>query len=109
MRIDNKKKTKEDLQREQKINKLEEELKIPASTIVTGSGLIGGMALSMTGVTMMVTGAILSLTIIGAIIGIPLLIIGFVIFLVSGLVGGGGLLGGLILKIKESLKKKKKQ
>ena len=57
--------------------------------VLAGSAVASGMAIAM-----MVIGAILSLTGIGAIIGIPMLIIGFVGIFIGPIIGGlGGALG----------------
>jgi len=112
LKINGKNPTKADKLREQKIIHLQEELKVPTASKIAGGlaagGLVGGMALSWTGIIFMLIGGILTITIIGAIIGIPLIIIGFILFIVSGFVAGGGLIGGLIAGIIGALTGKKK-
>ena len=103
LRISNKNLTKEDNNRLQKIKQLESELNFKLGT---GSKLfIGGSAMSLVGIFMMIIGGILSLTVIGAIIGIPLLIIGFIIIIGSGLLSflgiGTGVTKGIINEIKK--------
>jgi len=106
--------TQRDLKRQEKIKELERELQPSAGGILAGGGLIGGMALSMTGVSMMVIGGILILTIIGAPIGIVLFVLGLILLILSGIfallgVGSGATVGiiGYISKIMMRPKKKR--
>ena len=69
--------------------------KVTSPSGLAAGGLVAGSAMAMTGVFMMVIGFILTITIIGAIIGIPLLIIGLILFLLSGAAAGVGILAGI--------------
>jgi len=100
--------TERDIKRQEKIQELEKELKPSAGGVIAGRGLVGGMALSMTGVGLMVVGGILTLTVVGAIIGIPLLIVGFILFIISGAVALLGAGSGLTVWIAEKLGKFRK-
>jgi len=80
---------------------------LSTATQTASVGLLGGSALSIVGIMLMVIGTILLFTIIGAPIGILLLIIGFILFIGSGIFAGAGLLGGLFIKIVKLFERKK--
>jgi len=107
IKISGKKPSKEDKIRLQKINELESELKVSLWVKLTGGGIMGWII----GAFLMVIGALLSFTIIGAIIGIPLFIIGFIMLVGGVLVTlfgiGSGATSGIVKAIKKSKENKK--
>jgi len=107
IKVSGKKLNKEDERRLQTIKQLESELKISLGTKLVGGGVLGGALMSVVSVSMMVTGIILSITIVGAFIGIPLFIIGFLMLIGSGLFALLGIGGGATTEIIKVIKKGK--
>ena len=76
---------------------------------IAAGGLVGGGGLAMGGIVFIVIGVILSLSIIGMIIGIPLIIIGFIMLAIGGLIGGLGIVGGILVGIINFFKGKRRK
>lgn len=73
-----------------------------AQVEITGAGVkIGGSVAGLVGTGMLITGAALSLTGVGAVVGVPLAISGGAVGGVGGLTVGGGILGESISKNKK--------
>ena len=108
IKISNKKPTKKDEGRLAKIHQLESELKVGLGTKLAGGGLLGGIVMVWGGIFLIIIGTLLSLTIIGAIIGIPLMIIGFIMILFCWIFPLIGIGSGATAWIINLIKKKKK-
>jgi len=101
--------TARDRKRKEKIKEIEERLQPGLGTQLAAGGFKGGVALSMSGILLMLIGVILSITGIGAIIGIPLLILGLIMFLLSGIVAIIGIGSGATVGAAKGLKKLKQK
>jgi uncharacterized membrane protein YbhN (UPF0104 family) len=108
LKLNNRKPTATDIKRQKKIKEIENILGAGLGTKLFVGGFIGGMGLSMSGVFMMVIGTVLCFTIIGAIVGIPLMIIGFIMFIGSGIVALLGAGSGVVAGIVKAIKNRKK-
>ncbi len=113
LELHDKKPTKTDIKRQEKIRQLEEELKPSAGLKLAGGGFIGAASLAMTGFAFLVIGAILTISVIGAVIGVPLMVIGVILVILGGWFGiigiGGGAAVGIGEAIHKSIKKSKKE
>jgi len=85
----------------------EQKSRISGSQIVAG-GIVGAGVLATVGAMMLVIGIILTFTIIGAIIGIPIALIGLIIVVASIVVGGVGVVGGTIKGIIDYFRGRKR-
>ena len=81
------------------------QLSTATQTATIGAGF-GGMMV-MIGCFLLLVGFLFSITLIGAIIGIPLALLGLILLFFGGVFTSTGLIGALIIKIIKSFEKKK--